>query len=142
LIILGIGCDIVSINSIRRSLRCLGNDYLCHILSEDERVLASAAPDVGQYVACTFAAKEACVKALGTGFARGIEWHDIKVMLHGTKNLMTVSGAAETVIKSSLPADHQSDFHLTVATGGDLAQAFVISTAVPLVQGVSSSSKC
>lgn len=69
----GLGIDIVETERIRRALTRFGTRFLDKILTPDEQrdVHAGGHPSVAG-VAARFAAKEAAVKALGTGFAQGI----------------------------------------------------------------------
>lgn len=68
--IIGLGLDIVETERIRRLYERFGQRFPGRILAPGELALmpANAVP----YIASRFAAKEAAVKALGTGFARGI----------------------------------------------------------------------
>ena len=74
----GLGVDIVEIERMRRILARTPN-FRMRMFSEEERAYcdAKAAPEV--HYATRFAAKEAVVKALGTGFSRGINPRDIEV---------------------------------------------------------------
>lgn len=74
----GLGVDIVEIERMRRILARTPN-FRMRMFSEDERAYcdAKAAPEV--HYATRFAAKEAVLKALGTGFTRGISPRDIEV---------------------------------------------------------------
>lgn len=74
----GLGVDIVEIERIRRILQRTPR-FRERVFSEDERAYcdAKAAPEV--HYATRFAAKEAVLKALGTGFSRGIGPRDIEV---------------------------------------------------------------
>lgn len=74
----GLGVDIVEIERMRRILARTPN-FRLRMFSEDERAYcdAKAAPEV--HYATRFAAKEAVLKALGTGFTRGISPRDIEV---------------------------------------------------------------
>ena len=75
--IIGIGLDMVELSRIERSLRRFGEHFLDRIMDEEERRAvpgdtASPSSRLTAHVAARFAAKEAAVKALGTGFAAGI----------------------------------------------------------------------
>lgn len=78
--ILGIGTDLVEIERLERAYSRHGSRLLARVLSDRER---SAMPPVhtarfAAWLAKRFAAKEAAVKALGTGFRDGITLHDIE----------------------------------------------------------------
>jgi holo-[acyl-carrier protein] synthase len=75
--IIGVGVDIAELNRIARSHARFGEKFSAKILTPAEMVLvpANAVP----FLAARFAAKEAAVKALGTGFSGGITFQDIEV---------------------------------------------------------------
>lgn len=85
-----VGIDIIEIERIRRTLERFGQRFLRRVYSDRERERYGRRP---AELAARFAAKEAVMKALGTG-VRGIRWRDIEVLpnrrgkpivvLHGT----------------------------------------------------------
>lgn len=75
--ILGIGCDIVSIERIQRVLDRFGSHFAAKILSEDENKEIHGPLPI--FLAGRFAAKEACAKAFGTGFRNGLAFPHIEV---------------------------------------------------------------
>lgn len=79
----GLGIDLVENERIERSLLRFGGGFLTKILHESEIAAMPsgepAAPPLARYVAARFAAKEAAVKALGTGFAQGVSPRDVRV---------------------------------------------------------------
>jgi len=77
-VIVGIGFDIVEIIRIRKALERWGEKLIRRILTERERKMAPKEMD--KYVASRFAAKEAFVKALGTGFSQGISPQHIEII--------------------------------------------------------------
>ncbi|HIS39312.1 MAG TPA: holo-ACP synthase [Candidatus Aphodovivens avistercoris] len=74
----GLGVDIVEIARMKRILDRTPR-FRERLFSEDERAYCDAKPAPEVHYATRFAAKEAVVKALGTGFARGINPRDIEV---------------------------------------------------------------
>ena len=76
--ITGIGTDIVEIARIRKA--CMKQAFLREYFSERENELFAAKRDYAPSAAANFAAKEAFVKALGTGFSGGIALKDIEVL--------------------------------------------------------------
>ncbi len=71
--IFGIGVDIVETARMRRAIGSRwGQRFLEKVFTTEEIARCSAAPDAAQCYAAGFAAKEATVKALGTGFAAGV----------------------------------------------------------------------
>ncbi|NCD24543.1 MAG: holo-[acyl-carrier-protein] synthase [Deltaproteobacteria bacterium] len=76
--IVGLGIDIVELTRITRSLEKFGERFKSRILTPAESALVPANPI--PFLAGRFAAKEAAVKALGTGFTQGISLHDIEIL--------------------------------------------------------------
>ncbi|WP_432736230.1 holo-[acyl-carrier-protein] synthase [Maridesulfovibrio sp. FT414] len=76
--IIGLGIDITELDRIRSSLEKFGERFTEKILTPAEIELIPGKDPV-PYVAARFAAKEAAVKALGTGFAEGITFHCIEI---------------------------------------------------------------
>ena len=124
--ILGIGLDLVELSRVERSLRRFGEHFLTRIMTADERAaVPGALTDAGvvAHVAARFAAKEAAVKALGTGFACGIGPHDVSVRsLPSGQPELILSGRAHERARA-LGATH---VHLTLTHTRDNAAAVVI----------------
>ncbi len=79
--IVGLGMDMASLSRIGKCLERFGAQFCRRILTEAERELLPEAPAARTaFVAGRFAAKEAAVKALGTGFAEGIAPQDVEVL--------------------------------------------------------------
>lgn len=81
--IVGHGVDIVRIERVERIWREHGDRFLERILTADERRYCIECKTPGVRLAGRFAAKEAILKALGTGWRAGIEWSDIEVLPDG-----------------------------------------------------------
>ena len=84
--IIGIGLDLIELSRMERSLHRFGEHFLNRIMADDERSAipgdpASPSARAVSHVAARFAAKEAAVKALGTGFAEGIGPRDVAALL-------------------------------------------------------------
>lgn len=75
-----LGCDIIEIERIEKSISKFGNNFLKHILSDNEITLYNARGKHVEFVAGRFAAKEAISKALGTGIGRGYGFTDIEIL--------------------------------------------------------------
>jgi holo-[acyl-carrier protein] synthase len=77
--IVGTGIDIAEVPRIAESIKRFGDRFLRRVFTEEEiRYCDSKANRVERYAA-RFAAKEAAMKALGTGWNRGVRWRDIEV---------------------------------------------------------------
>lgn len=75
--ILGIGNDLIAVSRIAAAMQRHGERFLERILSETERRYCMSHRHAARHVAGRLAAKEAIVKALGTGFQEGITWQDL-----------------------------------------------------------------
>ncbi len=77
--VIGHGIDLVEIDRIRSALERHGDRFAKRLFTEGEQTQAGTGPLRVQFFAGRFAAKEAVMKALGTGWARGVSWTDIEV---------------------------------------------------------------
>lgn len=77
--ILGVGTDLIDIRRIEQTLERFGDRFLDRVFTANEREKASARANPAAAFAQRYAAKEACAKALGTGFSQGVYWRDIAV---------------------------------------------------------------
>ncbi|MBS0655767.1 MAG: holo-ACP synthase [Verrucomicrobia bacterium] len=76
----GIGIDVIEVDRIAQAIQRQGDVFISRLFTKNEQLqIADATPEyIAQYYAGRFAAKEAIVKAFGTGF-RGIDWKDIEI---------------------------------------------------------------
>jgi len=80
-LIRGVGIDIVEICRFERAMKRSGERFLARIFTEAERLYCeSRSRRAAEHFAARFAAKEAVLKALGTGWAEGIQWIDIEIV--------------------------------------------------------------
>ncbi len=77
--IIGIGTDIVEIKRIKSVLNRFGNKFKNRCFTDDEIIKSDLNVNIVNSYAKIFSAKEAFVKALGTGFSKGIYWKDIYI---------------------------------------------------------------
>ncbi len=79
--VVGLGVDVVEISRFSRAVARHGDDFLDRLLTPTERtVCGQSGRRVFAESAARFAAKEAVFKALGTGWAGGITWHDAELV--------------------------------------------------------------
>ena len=78
--ILGIGNDIIEIDRIEKSIQRYGQKFLDRIFTKEEQNYCLKYQHSSRNFAGRFAAKEAVVKALGTGIREGISWLDIEII--------------------------------------------------------------
>jgi holo-[acyl-carrier protein] synthase len=79
-VIFGIGTDVVQLTRIERSWDRFGQQFADRLLLDPERKLFERAKRPARFLAMRFAAKEAVVKAMGTGFAHGMWIRDVGMM--------------------------------------------------------------
>ena len=93
--IVGSGIDIAEVPRIRRALERFRDRFLQRIFTAEEiRYCDSKANRIERYAA-RFAAKEAAMKALGTGWNHGVRWRDCEVVrMPGGRPTMTFHGRA------------------------------------------------
>lgn len=92
--IVGIGVDVVGTERMARSLESDGA-FEMRVFSATERADCRERADRPQALAARFAAKEACLKALGTGWSAGTALQDVEVrLLPGGRPELLISGAA------------------------------------------------
>jgi holo-[acyl-carrier protein] synthase len=77
--VLALGIDLVEVSRIRALLERNGERFKERMFLPDEVAYCDACADPAIHYAARFAAKEAVVKALGTGFAEGVGWNDVEV---------------------------------------------------------------
>ena len=78
--IFGIGVDVLESSRVARTLERFGTRFIEHLLMPEEQAQLAATARRERFVAMRFAAKEAVVKAMGTGFAHGMWIRDVGVV--------------------------------------------------------------
>lgn len=130
--ILGLGSDLVDIRRIERTLERFGNRFTRRCFTEAERRKCDGRMLRAASYARRYAAKEACAKALGTGFRRGVFWRDLGVVnLPGGRPALALAGGALSRLVEITPAGMTARVDLTITDEPPLAQAVVVITAVP-----------
>ncbi len=96
--ILGIGTDIIECDRITQMLEKHGDVFLARVYTPCEIAYCSARKAANQHYAGRWAAKEAVLKALGTGWAHGIQWTDVQVVnQQGGKPNIELDGRAKEI---------------------------------------------
>jgi holo-[acyl-carrier protein] synthase len=130
--ILGLGSDICDITRIERALERFGQKFINRVFDPIEIAKAerrSGKMRTGTY-AKRFAAKEACAKALGTGFARGVYMSDLVVVnLPGGKPTLRLTGGAAARLAAITPEGRTAQIDLTLTDEYPYAYAQVIISA-------------
>lgn len=120
--IVGLGLDVVELDRIQRIWERFGETFARRVLTEAEQARLHAGSAV-PYLASRFAAKEAAVKALGTGFRDGVTFQQIQISSRpsGQPDL-SFSGTAQEA--AARLGTHR--IHLSLTHGRDTAAAVVI----------------
>src|SRR5438128_11222260 len=77
--IVGTGIDIAEVHRIGEAMERFGQRFLQRVYTEGERRYCDSKANRVERYAARFAAKEAAMKALGTGWSHGVRWRDIEV---------------------------------------------------------------
>ncbi len=131
--IIGLGTDLCDIGRVAETLKRFPGRFENRLYTEREQARAERRPfnRDGRY-AQMFAAKEACSKALGTGFRKGVFWRDMEVVhLRSGKPTMELRGGALARMEALTPDGMQAQVELSLSDESGLANAVVIIFAVP-----------
>jgi holo-[acyl-carrier protein] synthase len=130
--IIGMGSDLCDARRIQKSIERFGERFLDRVFTEKERERSERKKLRAESYAKRFAAKEACAKALGTGFRDGVFFRDLGVVnLPSGKPTMRLTGGALKRLNALIPSGFTPQIDLTMTDEGPMAQAIVIISAVP-----------
>ncbi len=76
---MGVGIDLIEVSRIKAMIRRHGEKFLARVFTPAEREYCQRSVRCAEHLAARFAAKEAAMKALGTGLSHGINWTDVEV---------------------------------------------------------------
>lgn len=94
--IVGTGVDITEVPRIKAAVERFGQRFLSRVFTAEEARYCLSKPNAAERLAARFAAKEAGMKAIGTGLRHGITWQDIEVVrLPGQRPNLKFSGKAK-----------------------------------------------
>lgn len=128
--IIGIGSDLVDITRIEKTLARFGERFLARVFTAEERARAERRADRVATYAKRFAAKEACAKALGTGFRNGVFWRDLGVVnLPSGRPTLVLTGGARARLEALTPPGMRARIDLTLTDEHPIAQALVVISA-------------
>ena len=129
--IIGLGNDIIDIRRVERTIERYGERFLTRVFTDTERRKSDARALRAASYAKRFAAKEACAKALGTGFRNGVFWRDMGVVnLPSGRPTLALTGGAARVLEGLTPRGHEVRIDLTITDDLPTAQAIVIISAL------------
>jgi holo-[acyl-carrier protein] synthase len=132
-VIIGIGSDLCDMTRVEHTLARFGERFTHRVFTHEERRKAESRSNRAATYAKRFAAKEACAKALGTGFSRGVFMKDMGVInkMSGEPTLR-LEGGALVRLQSITPEGHRAVIHLTLTDDHPMAMAVVVIEALPL----------
>lgn len=115
--IAGTGVDIIEVERVDRAIERLGKRFIEKVFTEAEAAYCGSRHRPALHYAARFAAKEAVLKALGTGWSRGIGWRDIETAGDSSRGpAVRLHGVAERVAREkSITAIHLSLSHTSTA---------------------------
>ena len=127
--IVGIGVDLVEIARIRRAVERWQDRFLQRVFTADEVAYAMRRRDPAEHLAARFAAKEATLKALGTGLSLGVRWREMEVQrARGERPTLLLSGRTAAVGA----ARGVRVLHVSLTHDGEYAMAQVLAEGTPV----------
>lgn len=121
--IFGVGVDLVETNRIEESMQKFPDRFERKMFTDVEREYCKRMPHPAMHMAARFAAKEAFLKALGTGKAKGIAWKDVGIQnLPGGKPELVITGRAKELVDENAIIG----FHVSLSHSRGHAVAVVV----------------
>ncbi|HEV2229841.1 MAG TPA: holo-ACP synthase [Steroidobacteraceae bacterium] len=121
--IFGIGVDVLEAARIGRTLERFGDRFVEHLLMPEERSQLARTQRRERFLAMRFAAKEAIVKAMGTGFAHGMWIRDVGVVQNAWGKPEVVFSARGERVRRALGV---GDAHVTLTDEAGLVVAVAV----------------
>ena len=111
--IVGTGVDITEVERLGAAVKRFGDRFLHRVFTPAEVRYCMGKPNAAERLAARFAAKEAGMKAIGTGLRHGVTWQDVEVLrLPGQRPVMQFHGkAAEFATRLGCKHTHLSLSH-------------------------------
>ncbi len=130
--IVGSGIDVIEISRVARALERHRGRFAARVFTATERIACERFARAAPHFALRFAAKEAVMKAMGTGWAHGVRWADIEVVDAGQDQAPTLRlhGRVAEIAASRGCAR----LHLALSRSRTHALAVVLCEAAPLPQ--------
>ena len=125
--IIGHGIDLIDIRRLEKTINKFGNRFINRIFTKGEIIRSDNRNKRIESYAKRFAAKEACSKALGTGFRSGVYWRDIEVINEKSgKPILKLTGGAHKRLEKLIPNNNDYNISLSITDDYPWAQANVI----------------
>lgn len=129
--IIGIGTDLLDIHRLERTLERFGHRFISRVYTNVEQARATRRHRPANMYAMCYAAKEACSKALGTGFRQGVFWRNMGVVHLGSgKPTMALTGGALARLAALTPDGMIAKVDVSLTDEFPMAHAMVIISAV------------
>jgi len=97
-LIVGLGIDIAEVGRVKAAIERYGETFLRRVYTANEREYCERFKNKYERYAGRFAAKEAVMKALGTGWGRGVRWVDVEVVREkGGRPTIELAGEAANI---------------------------------------------
>ncbi|HYC77900.1 MAG TPA: holo-ACP synthase [Planctomycetota bacterium] len=125
---LALGLDVVHVPRFAAVLRRRGARFVARVFTERERAWCESRPRPAESFAARFAAKEAVLKALGVGWAKGLEFRDVEVRraASGAPSVTLHGGAARAAKAAGVES-----WLLTLTHAADVAVACALGLGAP-----------
>jgi holo-[acyl-carrier protein] synthase len=131
-LILGIGTDLIDIRRVERTLARFGARFRERVFTEIEQARAERNVNPAAAYAKRYAAKEACAKALGTGFRQGVYWRDIGVINRGSgMPVLELRYGAAARLAALTPSGMVARIDLSLTDEPPFAHGMVVISAAP-----------
>ncbi|MAU38437.1 MAG: holo-ACP synthase [Rhizobiales bacterium TMED94] len=125
--IIGHGIDLIDIRRVEKTINKFGNRFINRIFTKGEIIRSDNRNKRIESYAKRFAAKEACSKALGTGFRSGVYWRDIEVINEKSgKPILKLTGGALKRLEKLITNNNDYNISLSITDDYPWAQANVI----------------
>jgi holo-[acyl-carrier protein] synthase len=131
-LILGIGTDLIDIRRVERTLERFGARFRERVFTEVEQARAERHVNPAAAYAKRYAAKEACAKALGTGFRQGVYWRDIGVVNRSSgMPILELRHGAAARLAALTPRGMVARIDLSLTDEPPYAHGMVVISAAP-----------
>ncbi len=127
--IVGTGIDVVEVPRVAAALERFGRRFVERIFTEEEIRYCDSKANPAERYAARFAAKEAAMKAIGTGWNHGVRWRDVEVRrMRGGRPTLVLSGKAAEfaqqlgAVRSQISITHtaaEAIAHVILESGGE-----------------------
>jgi len=121
--IYGVGADICELLRVQQAWERFGDRFVARLLMEEEQRLFQRDKRPGRFLAMRFAAKEATVKAMGTGFAHGMWIRDVGIVNNAQGRPEVIFSARGKAVCERLGI---GDAHVTLSDDAGLIVAFAV----------------